>query len=254
MRSIDLNADLGESYGPWTMGNDAAMLELLSSANVACGGHASDPETMFLTLGLAKKNNVVVGAHPGYPDKEGFGRRRLPCTTAEVERFVAAQIGALMGVGALAGVKVRYVKAHGALSNLASEERAVADAIARAVRAIDRDLPLLAIAGTQLEDAGRGAGLPVFSEIFADRAYMPSGHLVSRSRPDALIEDADFAANRLLKFIETGHMPTVDGGSIALPAHSICVHGDNVHAVGMARQIRKSLEAAGVTVQSFLPA
>ncbi len=254
MQSIDLNADLGEGYGPWTKGNDAALLKLLSSANVACGGHASDPETMFLTLSLAKENGVTVGAHPGYPDKEGFGRRRLPCTLAEIERFVAAQIGALIGVGALAGVKVRYVKAHGALANLASEERDVADAIARAVRAIDRDMPLLAIAGTQLEDAGRGAGLAVFSEVFADRAYMPSGHLVSRSRPDALIEDADFAAQRLLKFLETGRMPTVDGGEVALPAHSICVHGDNAHAVDVAGQIRRALEAAGVAIKAFVPA
>jgi len=147
MITIDLNADLGESFGPWTMGDDAAMLALVTSANVACGGHASDPETMFATLSEAKARGVTIGAHPGYFDKEGFGWRVIPMTEAEIERLIAAQIGALMGVAALAGAQVRYVKPHGALGNLAADNKGVAASVARATRAISRDLALLAISG-----------------------------------------------------------------------------------------------------------
>ena len=158
-RAIDLNADLGESFGPWTKGDDVAMLAIITSANVACGGHASDPETMFATLCDAAKRGVVVGAHPGYADREGFGRRLIPMSEGEIERLIAAQIGALMGVAALAGTAVRYVKAHGAVANLAADNRSVADAIARATKAVSADLALLAISGTELEPAGRDAGL-----------------------------------------------------------------------------------------------
>src|ERR687889_110638 len=150
-RTIDLNSDLGEGYGPWRMGDDAAMLALVTSANVACGGHASDPETMFETLTAARDRGVVVGAHPGYPDREGFGRRQLPYSTPECERFVAAQIGALCGVAALAGTRVAYVKPHGALGNLACDDREIAAAVVRATAAVDSTLPVLAISGTALE-------------------------------------------------------------------------------------------------------
>jgi len=251
-RAIDLNSDLGESFGPWTMGDDAAMLALVSSANVACGGHASDPETMFATLSEAARRGVVVGAHPGYADREGFGRRVIPMREAEIERMAAAQIGALLAVGALAGIKVRYVKAHGALGNLAADQRPVADAIARATRAVAPELALLAISGTELEPAGRAAGLEVFSEIFADRSYLPNGRLTPRSRPDAMIEDAEVAAARLIRYLETGLMPTLGGPEIPLAAHSICVHGDSPHAVGMARVVRKRLAAVGVEIRPFL--
>lgn len=250
-RAIDLNADLGEGYGPWRMGDDEAMLGLVTSASVACGGHASDPETMFRTLTRARERSVVVGAHPGYPDREGFGRRRLPCTPAEVERFVAAQVGALVGVGRLAGVPVAYVKPHGALGNVAAEDRPVAEAIVRAVAAFD-GLAVLAIAGTELERAARASGLETFSEIFADRGYTPEGLLVPRGRPGAMIEDAEAAVERLLRFLETGRMPTVGGGEVALAARSVCIHGDSDHAVTMARRVRQALEAAGVGVRPFL--
>ena len=253
MITIDLNSDLGESFGHWTMGDDAAMLALVTSANVACGGHASDPDTMFATLPEAKVRGVSIGAHSGYSDKVGFGRRVIPMTEAEIKRLIAAQIGALVGVAALVGAHVRYVKSHGALGNLAADNRGVAASVARATRAISQDLALLAISGTELEVAGRDAGLAVYSEVFAGRAYLATGRLVPRSRPDAMIEDRGAAPDRLLGFLETGLMPTLDGASIRLEAHSICVHGDSRGAVAMAREIRERLAALGVSLQPFIP-
>jgi 5-oxoprolinase (ATP-hydrolysing) subunit A len=254
LRRIDLNSDLGEGFGPWPMGNDAAMMDVVTSANVACGGHASDPETMFVTLSLAVRRGVVVGAHPGYADREGFGRRLIPMSEGEIERMVAAQVGALLGISGVAGTRVRYVKPHGALGNLAADNRAVADAIARATRAISPDLAVLAISGTELEPASEAAGLQVYSEIFADRAYLDTGRLVPRARPGAMIEDHHVAADRLLNFLQTGLMRTLDGGSIPLRAHSICVHGDSPHAVEMARAIRTQLGDEGVDLRPFLDA
>ena len=252
-RIIDFNADMGEGYGPWRMGDDAAMLDIVTSASIACGGHASDPETMFRTLTQARERGVTVGAHPGYPDREGFGRRRLPYPPAEIERFVAAQIGALIGIGRLADVRIAYVKPHGALGNVAAEDRSVADAIVRAVRAFD-GLAVLAMPGSEFEAAARAAGLTVFAEIFADRGYTPQGQLVPRSQPGAMIESTEEAAARLLHFLDTGRMKTVDGGEVPLDAVSICIHGDSDHAVAMARGVRRALEEAGVTLKSFLPA
>lgn len=249
---IDLNSDLGEGFGPWTMGDDAAMLQLVSSANVACGGHAGDPETMFRTLQIAVKNGVVVGAHPGYADREGFGRRIIPMTPAEVGRMVAAQVGSLQAIASLAGTKVRYVKPHGALGNLAADNADVARAIVQAVQGLSRELAVLAISGTVLEHEARSAGLPVYSEVFADRAYLATGRLVPRSRPDAMIHDVDHAVQRLLRLLESGLMPVVDGEPIRLAAHSICVHGDSAGAVDMARAIRQRLQDHGVRIAPFL--
>lgn len=248
---IDLNADLGEGFGPWRLGDDAAMLETVTSANVACGGHASDPDTMVETMDLAKAHDVVVGAHPGYADPLGFGRRVIPMTPRQIEHMVATQIGALMGAAALAGHPVRYVKAHGALANLAADERAVADAVARAVAAISKDLALLAISGTELEPAGHACGLPVFNEVFADRAYLANGRLVPRGRAGAMIHDGAVAADRLVAFLQDGLMPTADGAPLALRADSICVHGDSPKAVAMARELRQRLTAAGFTLAPF---
>ncbi|MEY3475301.1 MAG: hypothetical protein RL087_1759 [Pseudomonadota bacterium] len=249
---IDLNSDLGEGFGPWTMGDDAAMLQLVSSANVACGGHAGDPETMFRTLQIAVKNGVVVGAHPGYADREGFGRRIIPMTPAEVGRMVAAQVGSLQAIASLAGTKVRYVKPHGALGNLAADNADVARAIVQAVQGISRELAVLAISGTVLEHEARSAGLSVYSEVFADRGYLSTGRLVPRSRPDAMIHDVDHAVQRLLRLLESGLMPVVDGEPIRLAAHSICVHGDSAGAVDMARAIRQRLQDHGVRIAPFL--
>jgi UPF0271 protein len=249
---MDLNSDLGESFGPWSMGDDAAMLGVVTSANIACGGHASDPDTMFATLRMAADRGVAIGAHPGYADPLGFGRRVIPMEPVEIARMVAAQVGALQGVAALAGAKVGYVKAHGALANLAADRRDVADAIASAVKVLPGNLAILAISGTELEVAGRAAGLPTYSEIFADRAYLPNGRLVPRSRPDAMVHGAKAAADRLIGFLDSGLMPVVGGDPIPLAAQSICVHGDSPDAVAMAHEIRARLQAAGVVLAPFL--
>lgn len=248
---IDLNSDLGEGYGPWAMGDDAAMLDIVTSANIACGGHAGDPETMFDTLRLAVERGVVAGAHPGYADREGFGRRVIPMTPGAAGRMVAAQVGALRGVATLAGAELRYVKPHGALANLAADDRVLADAIVAAVAAQPGFLAVLAISGTELEHAARAAGVEVFSEIFADRAYLPDGRLMPRSRAGAVLHDAEAAAARLARFVETGLMPVVGGDPIPLAAQSVCVHGDSAGAVEMARGIRARLEAAGVAIAPF---
>ncbi|MBD1206333.1 MAG: LamB/YcsF family protein [Rhodobacteraceae bacterium] len=252
MREIDLNADLGEGFGPWSMGDDAAMLDVVTSANIACGGHAGDPEVMHATLRAAAARGVMVGAHPGFEDREGFGRRVIPMTPDAITRMVAAQIGALSGVAALAGVPVRYVKAHGALANLAADRAEVAAAIAAAVAAQPGRLALLAISGTELEVQARKAGLPVVAEVFADRAYQADGRLVPRGLPGAVLHDADVAAARMLRFARTGLMPVLGGGEIALQAGSICVHGDTPDAVAMAQAVRAALEGAGITVRPFV--
>ncbi len=248
-REIDLNSDLGESFGPWRMGDDEAMLSIVTSANVAAGGHASDPETMYRTLLTTAERGVVVGAHPGYTDREGFGRRVIPMRPGEVARMIAAQIGALQAIAALAGTEVVYVKPHGALANLAADDEAVAQAIAETVEALPGKLAILAISGTALDGIARRRGMRVASEIFADRNYLPSGRLVPRSRSDALLHDADAAAARLVRVLETGLMPVIGGDPIPLKAESICVHGDGAAAVAMARALRLRLEEAGVTLR-----
>lgn len=249
MMRIDLNSDLGEGFGPWEMGDDAAILQVVTSANIACGGHAGDPETMFRTLTLAAERGVMAGAHPGYADPMGFGRRIIPMSPPEIARMVAAQIGALAGVAAFAGVAVRYVKPHGALGNLAADDRAVAEAI---LTAVPKGMAVLAISGTELELAARAAGITVYSEIFADRAYLPNGQLVPRSRAGAVLHDADEAADRLIGFLESGLMPVIGGDPIPLAAQSICVHGDSAGALTMAQVIRARLQGAGITVAPFL--
>ncbi len=243
---IDLNADLGEGVG-----DDAAMLSLVTSANIACGGHASDPDLMFATLRLAADRGVAIGAHPGYPDRKNFGRTAIPMAPDAIARMVAAQVGALQGVAALAGARVRYIKAHGALANFAADDRAVADAIAAVARA--SGLALLAISGTELQAAGVAAGIPTDAEIFADRAYLATGRLVPRSHPQAMIHDANEALTRLISVLETGLMPVIDGPPIHLAARSICIHGDSPGAVAMARTIRDGLTARGIALAPFLP-
>ncbi|MGE8129724.1 5-oxoprolinase subunit PxpA [Methylobacterium sp. NMS12] len=253
MTSVDLNSDLGEGYGAYACGDDAAILGIVTSANVACGLHAGDPEIMARTFALAKERGVAVGAHPGFPDLWGFGRRRMPYSPAEIERLVAYQIGAAQALAAYAGHRITYVKAHGALANVAAEERPVADAIARAVRAVDRELALLAIALTAQVPAGEACGLEVHQEIFADRGYTPTGLLIPRSQPGAMITDAGEAADRVLRMVEAGAILTADGQTLPTPIRSICVHGDSDHAVATARAVRTRLEGAGVTLAPFRP-
>lgn len=244
LQKIDLNADLGEGIG-----DDPAMLALVTSANIACGGHASDPDLMLATLRQAKARGVQIGAHPGYADPANFGRVVVPMEPASIEAMVAAQIGALQGVAALCGATVTYVKAHGALANLAADRRDVADAVARATASAG--LALLAISGTELQAAGEAAGISTYAEIFADRGYLPNGRLVPRKDPQAMIHDPDEALARLVTYLETGLMPVVGGDPIPLAAHSICVHGDSPHAVAMAQVIRDGLQARGLTLGAF---
>ncbi len=242
---INLNADLGEGYGPWTMGDDAAMLDIVASANIACGGHAGDPDVMRRTLRLACERGVSIGAHPSYPDLQGFGRRAMALSAAELENQVAAQVGALSAIAALEAAHVTHVKPHGALNNLACIDRKVADTICKAVHAVDPALILLAPAASQLVAAGRAAGLAVVEEIFADRAYLPDGQLVPRARPDAMIHGAEACLAHVLAMLDAGALIAVDGTRIATPIGSICVHGDSPGAVAVARHLREQLAARG---------
>ncbi|MBX2804351.1 MAG: LamB/YcsF family protein [Hyphomicrobiales bacterium] len=252
MSSVDLNADLGEAYGCWRLGDDAAMMEVVTSANIACGGHAGDPETMFQTTQKARENKVVIGAHPGFDDKQGFGRRRLPLTVGEIERLVATQISALMGAAALARATVAYVKLHGALANWAAEDEGIAQANVNAIRAVSPDLAVLAISGSAFDLCSRRNGLRTYSEIFADRAYDERGLLVSRSKPNAMITDENAVVERLLAFFQTGKMQTADRGAVSLRADSICIHGDTPNAHLTALSLRQALEKGGVTITPFV--
>jgi UPF0271 protein len=251
MRSIDLNCDCGESFGVYRMGDDAAMLGLVTSANVACGFHAGDPEVMAQTFRIAKANGVAVGAHPGFPDLWGFGRRRLPFSTGEIERLVAYQIGAAQALAAYAGHKITHVKPHGALSNVAMEDGDVAGAIARAVRAVDPNLAFLAVACSALEQAGLAAGLDTVCEIFADRAYTERGLLADRSHPGAVLHDPAEIADRVLAMVSDGALIAATGKRIAVPMQSVCLHGDTPNAVEITKAVRKKLEGAGIALKAF---
>lgn len=253
MASIDLNCDCGEGYGAYRMGDDAAMLDIVTSVNVACGFHAGDPEIMANTFAAAKAKGVAVGAHPGFLDLWGFGRRRLAHTAGEIERLVAYQIGAAGALAAYAGARLGHVKIHGALSNIACENEEIAQAIARAIAAVDRGLVFLVPAVTKLEQAGLTLGLTVAREIFADRAYTGAGLLVDRSRPGAVLHDADGAAARSADMVVEGAIITVSGERLKTSIDSICVHGDSPNAVAMARAVRGRLEQAGITLAPFGP-
>jgi UPF0271 protein len=249
---VDLNSDMGESFGAWTMGNDAAMLDIVTSANVACGFHAGDPNVMHETARLAKEKGVDIGAHPSWPDLPGFGRRVIQGDSpAEIERMVAYQIGALMGIAAMVGHKVTHVKAHGALGNVCMVDQDVADAVARGTRAVSHELILVAMPGLANEKAAQRAGLPYVREVFADRAYEDNGALVSRKKPGAVIHDAAFAAARVLRMVEDGAVITASGARLGVAVDTICVHGDTPTAVAMARAIRETLTKAGVSLRPF---
>lgn len=251
-RRIDLNCDLGESFGAYTMGNDEAMLRLITSANVACGMHGGDPEVMATTFATARENGVAVGAHPGFPDLWGFGRRPMPFTPAELERLVAYQIGAAMGVAALAGARITHVKAHGALGNMASADASIARAVARAVKAVDSSLWLIAIAGTQSQIEGEKAGLSVASEIYADRTYNPDGTLTSRQLPNAMVHDPKEAAERIVDMVTSGSIIATDGSRLPVRMDTICIHGDGRAAVATAEAVRGALIAAGIELRPFI--
>ncbi len=251
MRSVDLNCDCGEGFGAYAMGDDAAMLDIVTSASVACGFHAGDPDIMAETFRRAKAKGIAVGAHPSFPDLQGFGRRRMAYSNSEIERLVAYQIGAAQALAALAGHRLTHVKVHGALSNMACEDATMAQAIARAAKAVDRNFVFLAIAGTELERAGEKENLAVAREIFADRAYTDAGLLVPRSAEGAVIHDAEVAAARALDMVAENAVIAQSGKRIPVGIDSICVHGDTPDAVHMAKTLRRKLETAGFQVKPF---
>lgn len=253
-RSIDINSDLGEGYGPFHAGADvdAILFPLISSANVAAGFHGGDPRTIAKTVATAKAHDVAVGAHPGFPDLVGFGRRTILASPEEVEADVVYQIGAVAAFCRVAGIPLHHVKAHGALYNLAVKERPIADAIAEAVATYDpeRTIAFYALPGSQLEAAGLARGLKVVREAFADRAYNADGSLVARSIPGSVITDPELVAERMLRFVETGAIETIDGQTIELAADTICIHSDTPTAVPIAQALRARFDAAGITVRT----
>jgi UPF0271 protein len=248
---IDLNADVGESFGAYSLGHDADLLPLITSANVACGFHAGDPGVMRATVALARHHGVAVGAHPGFPDLVGFGRREMRATPREVEDAVAYQIGALAGIAATEGLRLQHVKAHGALYNMAVREAPLADAIAKATASVDRSLILLGLPGSQLVLAGRRAGLRTASEAFADRAYQPNGELVPRSQSGAVIEEADTVVSRAIMMAREHVVIAIDGTRVPIDVDTICVHGDTPGAAALARRIREALTQAGVDIAAL---
>ncbi|NSY19629.1 LamB/YcsF family protein [Neorhizobium sp. AL 9.2.2] len=254
MLTIDINSDLGESFGAWKMGDDCAMLDVVSSANVACGFHAGDPAGILKTVKAAAERGVAIGAHVGYRDLAGFGRRNMDPSSDELIGDVIYQIGALQGLAKAAGTRVTYVKPHGALYNtIAIDARQAADVIA-AIRAIDPSLVLMALAGSQLVEQARSAGLTVVAEAFADRAYTPEGNLVSRREKGSVLHDPELVAQRMLRMVRDGVIEAIDGTVTKIDAQSICVHGDSPGAVAIAQRLRALLEQSGLAVQPFAPA
>ena len=238
---LNLNADLGESFGPWAMGDDPRLLDVVNSANVACGFHAGDPLVMSKTIAASRQAGVSIGAHPGFPDLQGFGRRAMTLPADELRALVQYQLGALAGMSHSMGLPMSHVKPHGALNNMACEDRAMADIIALAVKDFDPELIFLAPVMSHLAQAGIDAHLTVALEIFADRAYTASGALVSRRQPGAVLDTADACIAHVQAMIDGGGIVTENGNVLPTEFHSICVHGDNAHAVDTARQIRMSL-------------
>ncbi len=248
MPTIDLNCDMGESFGAYRMGADADVMASISSANVACGYHGGDPAVMRSTVRLARGAGVGVGAHPGLPDLPGFGRREMRVTPQETEDMVLYQIGALAAIAKSEGVRLRHVKAHGALYNMAARDRSLADAIARAVRAFDASLILFGLPSSELLHAGQAAGLAVASEGFADRAYEPDGLLTPRSRPGSVMHDVEAVVRRAVRMVVEGRVTATDGSDIALHVDTLCTHGDTPGAAELTRALRAGLERAGVAI------
>jgi 5-oxoprolinase (ATP-hydrolysing) subunit A len=248
---IDLNADLGESFGAWKLGDDEALLTVVTSANLACGFHAGDPLTIRRCCALAVAGGVAIGAQVSYQDLAGFGRREMVVPPAELEAGILYQIAAVDGVARAEGGRVRYVKPHGALYNRAVWDPVQAGAIAAAVGSYDRGLPVLTLPGSELAAAATAAGLTVIGEAFADRAYNPDGTLVARDRPGAVLTDPGTVAARVTSLVTTGALTATDGTALPLAARSLCVHGDTPGAVTLARAVRTAIETAGVELAPF---
>ncbi|HHY92713.1 MAG TPA: LamB/YcsF family protein [Firmicutes bacterium] len=248
MVRVDLNSDVGESFGAYKLGLDAEVLKHVTSANIACGLHAGDPMVMERTVALAVENGVGIGAHPGYPDLQGFGRRNMNLTPEEAKNFIIYQVGALAAFARAAGRPLQHVKAHGAFYNMAAKDAKLARAIAEGVKAVAPDAILLALAGSEMVKAAHAVGLKVAQEVFADRAYTAEGTLVPRSQPGSMIHDPEVAIPRVVRMVTEGKVTAVTGEEVAIQADSICVHGDNPEAIVFVARIREALAAAGVEV------
>jgi UPF0271 protein len=248
MEKIDLNCDLGESFGPWIMGLDAEIIPLISSANIACGFHAGDPLVMAKTVEAARIHGIAVGAHPGFPDLSGFGRRDMKVSPGEAKAYVQYQIGALQAFCAAGKIPLRHVKPHGALYNMAGKDPLLAEAVCRAVQEVDPRLILLALAGSEMIKAAEALGLPAAREVFADRAYEADGSLVARNKPGAMIEDEDEAMRRALGMVKDGRVRAINGETISLNADSICVHGDGPKALAFVQKLNALFKAEGIAV------
>ena len=251
MYSIDLNSDLGESFGAYTIGNDKEILKHVTSANIACGFHAGDPVVMEKTVALAVQNGVALGAHPGLPDLVGFGRRKIDIKPADAYAIVLYQVGALKAFAAAQRISVQHVKPHGALYNMAAKDPALAEAIAKAVYAVDPKLILYGLAGSQLIIQAERLGLSTASEVFADRTYQQDGSLTPRSQPNAMITDEEESISQVLRMIKEGVVRAQNGQDIPVRADTVCVHGDGVKALAFADKIHRTLELQGIQVKSF---
>lgn len=249
--TIDLNADLGESFGNYTVGNDDKIIPLISSANVACGFHASDPKVMLETVKLIKESGAGLGAHPGFPDKEGFGRRYMDCTDEEIYSMVLYQLSALDGIARTVGVEMNHVKPHGALYNATFTDKNLARVIAQAVKDFNPNLKLMGLSENNLVKAGEEMGLQVVHEVFLDRAYENDGTLVSRRKEGAMITDSKLAVERGIRMLTEGKVEAIDGTDIDIKADSICVHGDGEKALQFVREIKSALEAKGIEIQTM---
>ena len=249
---IDLNSDVGESYGAWAMGQDEALIPLVTSVNVACGAHAGDPLVMARTVELAARHGVSIGAHPGYPDRDGFGRRDLDMTVDELEASLLAQLGALNAFVEAAGQRLAHVKPHGALYNRAARDPSLASVITRAVKRFDQSLTVVGLAGSALIDAARADGLAVAAEAFADRAYEADGSLRSRRLAGAILPTPEQAAEQAVSIVTLGRVTSYAGEPVSVSADTLCIHGDTPAAADYARHVRGALEAAGVTVAPFV--
>jgi UPF0271 protein len=247
-RSIDLNADMGESFGAWQMGDDAALMPWITSANIACGFHAGDPATIAATVALAVRHGVAIGAHPGLPDLQGFGRRNLQVSEEQVYQMTLYQAGAVRAFAEAAGDRLHHLKAHGALYNMAAKDAALSRGLVRAVRALGDGVRMMVLAGSTMEAVARDAGLAVRCEVFADRRYLPDGSLAPRTRPDALITDEAEAVAQVLRMVGEGSLVAVDGSVVPVRADTVCIHGDKPTAVPFVLALREALSATGVTL------
>ena len=248
MYQIDLNCDLGESFGAYKIGMDEQILPIISSANIACGFHAADPLVMEKTVALAAANGIGIGAHPGFPDLQGFGRREMKLSPAEVRALIVYQIGALSAFVKAVGGKLQHVKSHGALYNMAGKDESLAMAICEGIQVVDEHLIVLGQSGSKMEAAAEKLGLSFAKEVFADRAYEEDGSLVARSKKGAMIEDEEEAVNRVIRMIKEGKVRAVTGKDIAIEADSVCVHGDGEKAVKFVEKIRAALQAEGIEI------